>query len=132
MTPIDDVSTRVNVVNFLTVIKEEQAKLEEKSPKKIIFSILDLEYAVKNKIALVSLLTHKLVLSTRLFYEDQTEVKTDESVLELLKRVLEYELSSDLKITTIGTDDIRKIIKATHSIENRIFKKRNKGPKNEL
>jgi len=126
MIEIDDPYIREEVLKFLLFTKEQQMQEQEaEGPKKLIYSKFNLKNVVKNKICICSLLTHKLALSTRFFYEDQVELTKDEDVLALLKQILEYELSEDLKQISINSNEIAKIISAVRILESKVFKKNN-------
>lgn len=125
MIEIDDPYIREEILKFLVFTKEQQMKLQEdEGPKKLIYSKFNLKNVVKNKIAINSLLTHKLALSTRFFYEDQVELTKDEDVLALLKQILEYELLTSGE-TFINSTEIAKIITAVRVLESKVFKKNN-------
>lgn len=130
MTIINNIEQKQQILKFLTFMRKKQEDIQKESFEKIVFSVINLKTAIKHKLLLNSLLTHKLLLRTRFFYEDNIEVIELKELLSLLKQVLEYELTVDLKQASINSEDIAKIIKVTQSLETKIFKKENKQKPN--
>jgi hypothetical protein len=123
MIEIDNDELREQILEFLLTMKDEQLKLQKTDPQLVLYSQINLKYAVKNKIIIPKLLSHKCVIKSKKYYETSHEVLNEEELVSLLNNVLEYELTSPIKDTLLTSDEINVIIKYKKKLETKLFKK---------
>jgi hypothetical protein len=121
MREIKDTEEITEIRKFVNLIKKKQMELEETETQYVLYSPISLNYALKNKILIANFLTHPLILIEKLFHDDYAQ-KNEEEILELTKKILEYEFTE--KVTYLEKVEIDRIIKFLRKLEKKIFKKK--------
>lgn len=111
----DEVVDTQSLIAYMTRLKEKQKEL--KDTRKVYYSHIALHAALKYKVFLPDFLLHPLVLVTKSAFEPKACITTKEDVVDLLRQVIEYEITEPEAFMPTNVRD--KIIS--------IFKKMNKS-----
>lgn len=120
----DDIFLKKYYLKFFAIQKKFESNERE------LYSAFDLQFIIDNQIYNINLIYHPLALKVAFFYEKKQTIKDLDNTIDLIKRILTYELTKPVKEETIvfTTNDIKQTILLLRKLEKRNnFFKNKKG-----
>ena len=104
-----------NVLKFLQELKLKQKEISE--DEVTVYPKIALYTALKHKIFFSNLLLHPKILTKKKFFKDKEQISDDKSLKEELGKVLQYEMTSDEKLSI---DERTKVIKVFNKLQRKV------------